>query len=44
MIEQGQGIEVGGEAFRRFVEALDAPEDRMPTLRRYVRKQSPIPR
>jgi uncharacterized protein (DUF1778 family) len=43
VLERAQRIDVGNEAFQRFVEALDAPVEEMPTLRRYARKQSQIP-
>jgi uncharacterized protein (DUF1778 family) len=43
VLERAQRIELGDEAFRRFVLALDAPAEEMPTLRRYARTQSPIP-
>lgn len=43
VLERAQRIEVGEESSRRFVEALDAPVEEMPTLRRYARGQSPIP-
>ncbi len=38
-----QRIDVSDEAFRPFVDALDAPVEEMPTLGRYARKRSPIP-
>jgi uncharacterized protein (DUF1778 family) len=37
-------IEVSGAAFDRFVAALDAGEEAMPTLRRYAEQTGPIPR
>ncbi len=43
VLERTQRISLSSEAFKRFVEALDAPVAEMPTLRRYARKQSPIP-
>lgn len=43
VLERAQRIELDGEAFRRFVQALDAPAEEMPTLSRYARTQSPIP-
>jgi len=43
VLERAQRIEVSAEAFERFVAALDAPPDEMPTLRRYAGKRSPIP-
>jgi uncharacterized protein (DUF1778 family) len=43
VLERAQRIDLGGEAFERFVAALDAPVEEMPTLRRYAREQSPIP-
>jgi uncharacterized protein (DUF1778 family) len=43
VLERAQHIELGHDAFRRFVQALDAPAEEMPTLRRYARTQSPIP-
>lgn len=43
VIERAQRINLSSEAFERFVEALNAPAEEMPTLRRYARTQSPIP-
>jgi len=43
VLERTQRISLSSEAFKRFVAALDAPVQEMPTLRRYARKQSPIP-
>jgi uncharacterized protein (DUF1778 family) len=43
VLERAQRIELDDEAFRRFVRALDAPAEEMPTLSRYARAQSPIP-
>jgi uncharacterized protein (DUF1778 family) len=43
LLERAERIELGGEAFKRFVEALDAPPEEMPTLRRHAHAQSPIP-
>jgi len=43
VLEQTQRISLSAEAFQRFVAALDAPAQEMPTLRRYARKRSPIP-
>lgn len=43
VLERAQRINLDSEAFSRFVKALDAPAEEMPTLRRYARKQSPIP-
>jgi len=43
VLERAQRIEVSAEAFERFVAALDAPPEEMPTLRRYAGKRSPIP-
>lgn len=42
VLERAQRIEVGTEAFERFVAALDEPPQDMPTLRRHARMQSPI--
>jgi uncharacterized protein (DUF1778 family) len=42
-IERAQRIDLSDEAFRRFVAALDAPVEEMPTLRRYAREHGPIP-
>lgn len=44
VIERAERIEVSAEAFERFVTALDGPAEEMPTLRRYARSRSPIPR
>jgi uncharacterized protein (DUF1778 family) len=38
-----QRIELGREAFGRFVAAIDRPTGEMPTLARYARERSPIP-
>lgn len=44
VIERAGRIEVGAEAFVRFVAALDEPTEEMPTLRLYARRRSPVPR
>ena len=44
VIERAERINVSAEAFERFVAALDEPVEEMPTLGRYARKRSPIPR
>ncbi len=44
VIERAERINVSSEAFERFIAALDGPTQKMPTLRRYARKRSPIPR
>lgn len=36
-------VSVQASAFERFVAALDAPVEAMPTLQRYAEGQSPIP-
>lgn len=43
IVERAQRIELGIDAFRRFVDAVDAPVEEMPTLSRYARERSPIP-
>ncbi len=43
VLERAQRVELDDEAFRRFVQALDAPVEEMPTLSRYARTQSAIP-
>ena len=43
VLERAHRIDIGRDAFERFVEALDAPAEDMPTLRRYAHTQSPIP-
>lgn len=43
VLERSQRIDLGAEAFERFVAALDADGDRMPTLRRYAGTPGPIP-
>ncbi len=43
VLERAQRINISSDAFRRFVEALDASAEDMPTLCRYERAQSPIP-
>lgn len=44
VIERAERIEVSAGVFERFVAALDEPAEEMPTLRRYARRRSPIPR
>jgi uncharacterized protein (DUF1778 family) len=43
VVARAERIEVGVEAFERFVAALDAPVEDMPKLRRHAKKPSPIP-
>jgi uncharacterized protein (DUF1778 family) len=43
VLERARRIDLSAEAFDRFIAALDAPVEEMPTLRRYARKGSPIP-
>lgn len=43
VIARAQRIEVNTDTFRRFLAALEAPSEDMPTLRRYAKKRSPIP-
>jgi uncharacterized protein (DUF1778 family) len=43
VLDRAQRIELGMEAFRRFVEAAEAPVEEMPTLGRYAGGHSPIP-
>jgi uncharacterized protein (DUF1778 family) len=43
VLERAQRIDLSAEAFERFVAALDAPAEEMPTVRRYASKRSPIP-
>jgi uncharacterized protein (DUF1778 family) len=43
VLARAQRIDLGAEAFKRFLAALDAPVEDMPTVRRYARKRSPIP-
>ncbi len=43
VLERAQRINISGDAFGRFVAALDRPAEEMPTLRRYAQAQSPIP-
>jgi uncharacterized protein (DUF1778 family) len=43
LLERAQRIDVSDAVFRRFVDALDAPAEEIPTLRRYARVQSAIP-
>lgn len=43
VLERAQRIGLSGAAFKRFAQALDAPVEEMPALRRYARRQSPIP-
>jgi len=44
VVARAQRIEMSSEAFSRFVAALDSPAEDMPSLRRYARKRSPIPK
>jgi uncharacterized protein (DUF1778 family) len=43
VLEHAQRMELRADAFARFLAALDRPVEEMPPLRRYARKQSPIP-
>jgi uncharacterized protein (DUF1778 family) len=43
VVARAQRIDLSSDAFARFVAAIDAPVEDMPTLRRYARKRSPIP-
>jgi uncharacterized protein (DUF1778 family) len=43
VLERASRFAVSAAAFERFVAALDAPVEPMPTLSRYARKQSPLP-
>jgi len=43
VLERAHRIDVSGEAFQRFVDALDSPPEDMPVLRRYATEASPIP-
>lgn len=43
VLERAHRIDLASEAFKRFLTALDAPTEPMPTLRRYAPKRSPIP-
>ena len=43
VVARAQRIEVSADTFRRFLAALEAPAEDMPTLRRYAKKRSPIP-
>jgi uncharacterized protein (DUF1778 family) len=43
VLERAQRVNISSEAFKRFAEALDAPPEDMPTLRRYAQAHSPIP-
>jgi uncharacterized protein (DUF1778 family) len=42
VLERAQRINIGSEAFGRFVEALDAQAEEMPALRRYAKESSHI--
>jgi uncharacterized protein (DUF1778 family) len=44
VLEQAERIELSSKAFARFVAALDAPREDMPTLRRYAKRRTRIPR
>jgi uncharacterized protein (DUF1778 family) len=43
VLERAQRIDLGAEAFKRFVAALDGPVQDMPDVRRYAEQPSPIP-
>ncbi len=43
-IELAYRIDLSAEAFQKFVLALGEPNKDMPTLRRYSKKRSPIPK
>lgn len=43
VLERAQRINISSEAFRRFIEALDAPAEEMPALGRYAKESSHIP-
>jgi uncharacterized protein (DUF1778 family) len=43
VLERAQRIDLSAETFERFVAALDAPAEDMPTVRRYAKQPSPIP-
>lgn len=43
VLERAQRINISSEAFGRFIEALDAPAEEMPALRRYAKESSHIP-
>jgi uncharacterized protein (DUF1778 family) len=43
VVERAQRIEISAETFDRFVAALDAPAEDMPTVRRYAAQASQIP-
>ena len=43
ILERAQRVDLGSEAFQRFVDALEAPAEPMPAVGRYARKRSPIP-
>ncbi|MDQ6804327.1 MAG: DUF1778 domain-containing protein [Actinomycetota bacterium] len=43
VVARSQRIDVSVEAFERFVAAVDAPPEEMPTTQRYASKQSQIP-
>jgi uncharacterized protein (DUF1778 family) len=43
VLHRAERIAISADAFARFAAALDATDDAMPTLRRYVKEASPIP-
>jgi uncharacterized protein (DUF1778 family) len=43
VLERAARIAVNGATFERFVTALDAPAEPMPTVERYAAEPSPIP-
>ncbi len=43
VLERANRVDLNVAAFERFLVALDAPAEEMPTVRRYARQPSPIP-
>jgi uncharacterized protein (DUF1778 family) len=43
VLERAERINLGGQAFQRFLAALDQPAEQMPALHRYAVADSPIP-
>ena len=43
VLERANRVDLNAAAFERFLAALDAPAEEMPTVRRYARQHSPIP-
>ncbi len=43
VLERANRVDLNAAAFDRFLVALDAPAEEMPTVQRYARQRGPIP-